>query len=92
MKTEETTSTSNTTIYDVLVEVESPNIYIQTNYRQDYNIKQPRRIYKKNLLNNCTSACLMVNELKERFSETGIARQFEIETKIKKFEIENDDF
>jgi len=34
----------------------------------------------------------MVNELKERFSETGIARQFEIETKIKKFEIENDDF
>ncbi|KAG4105533.1 hypothetical protein H8356DRAFT_1418355 [Neocallimastix lanati (nom. inval.)] len=35
---------------------------------------------------------LMINELKERFSETGPSRLFEIEMKIKKLEIENDDF
>ncbi|KAL6602284.1 hypothetical protein U3516DRAFT_760159 [Neocallimastix sp. 'constans'] len=35
--------------------------------------------------NNCTSAYLMINELKERFSETDY---FEIEMKIKKLEIE----
>jgi len=34
----------------------------------------------------------MINELKERFSETGPSRLFEIEMKIKKLEIENDDF
>ena len=46
--------------------------------------------YTKSLLNNCTSAYLVVNELKERFSETGPSRLFEIEMKIKKLEIEND--
>ena len=34
----------------------------------------------------------MINELKERFSETSPSRLFEIEMKIKKIEIENDDF
>jgi len=34
----------------------------------------------------------MIKELKERFSETGPSRLFEIEMKIKKLEIENDDF
>jgi len=34
----------------------------------------------------------MINELKEIFSETGPSRLFEIEMKIKKLEIENDDF
>ena len=48
--------------------------------------------YIKGLLNNCTSAYLMINELKGRFSETGPSRLFEIEMKIKKIEIENDDF
>ena len=40
--------------------------------------------YIKSLLNNCTSAYLMIKELKERFSETGPSRLFEIEIKIKK--------
>jgi len=34
----------------------------------------------------------MINELKEKFSETGPSRLFEVEMKIKKLEIENDDF
>ncbi|KAL6612726.1 hypothetical protein LY90DRAFT_625408 [Neocallimastix californiae] len=34
----------------------------------------------------------MINDLKERFLETGPSRLFKIEIKIKKLEIENDDF
>jgi len=48
--------------------------------------------YAKILLNDWTSAYIMINELKERFSETSPSRLFEIEMKIKKIEIENDDF
>jgi len=47
MKTEETTSTSNTTIYDVLVEVESPNIYIQTNVIHISNFKITNKNFHK---------------------------------------------
>ncbi|KAG4089574.1 hypothetical protein H8356DRAFT_1355936 [Neocallimastix lanati (nom. inval.)] len=53
-------------------------------YRQDYNIKTASTIiYKKSLLNNCTSVYLMISELKERFSETGPSRLFEIENENK---------
>jgi len=34
----------------------------------------------------------MINEFKERFSETGQSKIFNIVMKIKKLEIENDDF
>jgi len=70
----------------------SKNIKDINTYKKHLKYDSTIDKYIKSLLNNCISAYLMINELKERFSERGPSRLFEIEMKIKKPGIEKDDF